>query len=723
MLAEPGERPLFRIRIRDEAGKLRELSSADATSITVEAPDSAPLGTVRCTFRDFPAGLPLEVRTAVTVTETDPDSRWGLQLDYGGEGYVEWIDYPVVVVPNDLPANGGDGHIFWPAMEGVVIEDTTQRARSILPYKPIEYPNHGWSGFYPSCVGMQFFAYWREGSGNGLYFAAHDATHCPKEIEYIEDGEAAVRLMLKTYPGAAHGRYDLPFTLRLGAYQGDWHEAADRYRLWAEAELPHLPKPLHQRPEILPWAEGSPVVVTYPVRGTGHHSGPTEPNEYFPFVNALPHLRQLAKTVDAPLLVLLMHWEGTAPWAPPYVWPPMGGEEGLKAFADKLHDENHLLGLYCSGLAWTNTADTGDGNYQRKDELEQSGLLREMCQGPEGQYECLICNGEGIRLGYDMCATSEFARETVAAEAVKIVESGVDYIQLLDQNLGGSAYQCHDRRHGHPPAPGPWQTEAMRGVIDQVEKRFGEANLPRVPLGCEVAPGEAIVDRLPINDLRFHMGYNMGKPVPAYSYVFHPYMANFMGNQVEILVWVDREKSPHNLRQRLAYSFIAGDMLTVVLADGGDMHWGWCTPWSVPKPDQAAHLGLVRTFNDWRKGVAKPFLLHGRMLRPYTVDGAKPVDMHLTMGNVISYPSVMSSRWRCPDGREAQILANYMPETAEVRLDCPEKTKCRILDEPTATPESVNAVTASAMGLTLRIPPESVRMVIFDTVDESSAPA
>jgi len=709
MLAD-GARPLFRLRIRDERGEPIEVAGSDAGRVSVQAPDTAPSGTARIVFDDFPGGLPLEVRAFVTVTGDEPDSRWTLRLDYGGEGYVEWIDYPVVAVPDDLPARGGDGRILWPAFEGIVVEDASQRARSVMPYAPVEYPNRGWCGFYPSAVAMQFFAYWREGSGAGMYFAAHDATQCPKEIEYVDE-DGSIRLMFKTYPGAPRGRYDVPFALRLGACRGDWHEAAERYRAWAEAELPHLPKPLHQRREVLPWAERSPVVVSYPVRGAGHHSGPTEPNEYYPFVDALPHLRALAERFDAPLLVLLMHWEGTAPWAPPYVWPPMGGEEGMREFADKLHREGHLLGLYCSGLAWTNVSDTGPGDYRRDDELERHGLIREMCRGPKGEYECLICNGEGIRRGYDMCARSEFAREVLAGEAVKIARSGVDYIQLLDQNIGGSAYQCHDRRHGHAPAPGPWQSEAMHGVLDRVEAKWREAGAPSVPIGCEAAAGEPMLDRLPINDLRYQIGYNMGKPVPAYAYVFNPYVANFMGNQVEVLVWVDREKSPHNLRQRLAYSFVAGDILTVILADGGDIHWSWCTPWSTPRPEQEPHLRLVRAFNDWRKGAARRYLLHGRMLKPHPVEGAGTVPMHLTMGNTIEYPSVMTTRWRSPEGAEAQLLANYMPEAADVRLACPEGARCRVLKDPDG--EGGEATTASAEGVSLHLEPESAALVEF----------
>lgn len=693
--------PLFRGRWRDAEGNAVEFDASMAAKVVVcREVDGGGEETVSLRFVDLP-GEVAEVRVKVRLPQDSPLSYWSISAESTGEGYLEWLQFPVVMVPNDLPARGGDGRVFWPGLEGVVIEDAEARDRSHLAYQPIEYPNAGWSGYYPGCAQMQFLSYYRE-TGGGLYFAALDPSHATKEIEYRACGEA-VELIIKTYPGApGAGGFELPFELALGVFEGDWQDAAGIYRDWALGNLPHLPPRLVENPDIPEWITDSPVVVTYPITGVGHHSGPTQPNGYFPFVDAMPHLEKLADDFDSRLLTLLMHWEGTAPWAPPYVWPPLGGAEGMEKFAEALHASGHHLGLYCSGLAWTNTADTGPGDYTRAEELDENHLIAEMCRGPKGEYSCLICNGEGIRLGYDMCAASDFACAVTMGEAGKIAAAGVDYIQLLDQNLGGAAYQCHDTAHGHPPAPGPWQPEAMRSLLGRVRDSLAENGHGDVILGCEAAAAESFLDHLPVNDLRFHMGWWYGRPVPAFNFVFHEYCANFMGNQVEAMVLIDREKSPDNLFLRLAYSFAAGDMLTAVLADDGDIHWSWCTKWEVPVPEQTPLRGFIRHLNAWRRGAGKDFLVFGRMEKAPEVRGAEMIPLKLTDGRSLDYPAILSSCWRDPKGNGRVIfLINY--SAREQRIEWPDG-----FDSATALDGS--AVKFSKAGLS--IPPRTAVMAV-----------
>lgn len=689
--------PLFALRFRDPAGNPRIISSLQGRMRA----DPSPEGTVL--HYAFSPELPLDV-TVTVAAKKDGAFALGLRLHHELPGFLEYIEMPMIRVPSDFIANGGKGSLLWPAMEGVLVEDAGLREMANFKYRPVEYPNHGWCGYYPGCVQMQFMAYMREGAG--LYLASHDAACTTKEIEYCQQDDG-VHMIFRIYPGAIPaGEYVLPFEMVLKPFAGDWQVAADIYRTWVEASTLPLPPKLKDRPDREAWLEASPIVVTYPVTGIGHHAGPTKPNEFFPFTQALPAIARAAEKTNSTILALPMHWEGTSPWAPPYVWPPRGGEENMRQFADALHAAGHQLGLYCSGLAWTNTAVTGDGGYDRREEFERRHLINEMCQGPQGQYQSLICNGDDLRWGYDFCATSKVARDIVLGEARKIAAAGVDYIQLFDQNLGAAAYQCYDARHGHPGAPGSWQAAAMRGLLAHFKTELSQAGYSQVRLGCESAAAEPYIEYLPLNDLRFFIGYNFGRPVSALAYVYHEYTTNFMGNQCEVMEWIDGDKSPHNLALRYAHSFVAGDLLTVILKNGGEMHWAWCCKWDVTPPEQDKHWRFVGQLNAWRRGVGKPFLYFGRMLVPHPLEGAKVVPLYRRAGRggKTDFPSVLTSRWISPDGQVAQVLVNYTDESQQVTIGCSQSLT--VYDAPDATPRKL------ATNHRLTLPPMTAIMVV-----------
>ncbi len=651
-------RPLFELRFRDPAGKPRIISSLQG-KLTAEKTEE--LITLHYSF-SFESTLIVTVQ----IRSSDEAFVLSMQLHHQFQGYLEYIELPIVIVPSDFIANGGHGTLFWPAMEGILIENPHQREEMGFNYRPIEYPNAGWCGYYPGCAQMQFMAYMH--SGAGIYLASHDDACTTKEIEYCGQNDG-VRMIIRAYPGAIPaGDYTLPYPMVLKPFAGDWHIAADIYRAWVESSKLPLPPKLIDRMDREAWLEASPIVVTYPVTGIGHHAGPTQPNEFYPFTNALPAIRNAAAKTDSTILALPMHWEGTAPWAPPYVWPPRGGEENMRQFAKSLHASGHKLGLYCSGLAWTNTANTGDGGYNRTEEFEKRHLITEMCQGPEGEYKCIICNCDDLRYGYDFCVMSKSAQTILADEACKMAAAGVDYIQLFDQNLGAASYQCHDTRHGHAAAPGPWQSKAMRNLLANIRNQLAHNGHPQTRLGCEAAAAEPYIEYLPLNDLRYFIGFNYGRPVSALAYVYHEYTTNFMGNQCEVMSWIDGNKSPHNLALRYAYSFISGDLLTIIIKDGGQMHWAWCCKWDVTPPEQDKHWSFVRNLNAWRRGIGKPFLYFGRMLTPRVLDGTQIVPLHLRTGLKIDYSAVLTSRWISPDNKIAQFLVNYTDQSQTLTI-------------------------------------------------------
>lgn len=669
LLSETPADELFGLSFLDREGRAVRLSSAGFASAPAVREERDAL---RIVFSGHPAMEDLRAIVTVRLPEGGSEADWHIAL----EGIVpdftlEWIDFPRILVPYDLKERGGRGQIFWPGAEGVVFDELRTREESgYFRGRMLSYPLNGVSGYYPGTCPMQFMAHW---SGEtGLYFAAHDASHLPKGVELVREGEEAVRLFFQIFCGEkGKNDFSLPFSLVTGGFRGGWEQAALRYRAWMEANDGALPPKLSDNPHVPEWLLESPVVLIYPVKGRGFDTGSIEGNEYFPYSNALPFIRKYAERYQSRIMALLMHWEGTAPWAPPYVWPPFGGEEMFRRFGEELHAEGNLLGVYCSGIGWTQTSSI-DLSYRRDREFQEKHLERVMATGPRGEMYASVCNGPpgaGQRIGYEMCPACDFTTETVCGEIRKIADSPVDYIQFFDQNQGCSAPFCYNTAHGHPGAPGKWLTDAMMHLLSR-SSESASAGGRNVILGCENAAAEPYIRFLPFNDLRNHLAWAYARPVPAYGMLFHEYINNFTGNGVCLAGWFDRKKSPQFLAYRLAYSFISGEVLSVTLKDGGRMHWSWVCGWEEEEPDQEILMKLIANLNGMRRGAARDFLVFGRMEPGMPVRGAS-WELHFPDGRApLSLPWVVSSSWSYRE-RRALILANCNTESERVEIEFP----------------------------------------------------
>lgn len=226
----------------------------------------------------------------------------------------------------------------------------------------------------------------------------------------------------------------------------------------------------------------------------------------------MPHVEKFEKAFGSKVMILLMHWEGTAPWAPPIVWPPYGGEEELKKLIDALHERGDIVGVYCSGLGWTINSNVAEYNTEKL--FNEQNLKDEMCLSPEQTLPfSKICTGQ--RSGYDLCPTREFTVNTIKDQVKKMVGAGIDYIQLMDQNHGGTSYFCYSKKHNHPYIPGKWQVDAVKNLLSQSEENTG-----KTLFGCESAAAQSYIPYLLFSDNRFVLTYSIGKPVPMYSYIY-----------------------------------------------------------------------------------------------------------------------------------------------------------------------------------------------------------
>ena len=649
--------PLLRMCLRDRAGKEMILSSHDATRCREIEGGVA--------FDGFP--LPDDVKTELCaqvlfcVAEGEVHFRTrvcGLDANL----LVEWVEAPTVSLPRLEKNNreGKGGKILFPYNEGGLVDDWNLRAKSWFGYEEPLYPSKGAFGMFPNMVSSQFLSYqWKDA---GLYMGAHDERRAVKGIEFYELGEG-IKIQFRYFCGVDYGEdYAQEFSTVWCAVGARWEDAAERYRTWLEENPPRGAKKIKENPALPAWYADAPLILTYPVRGV-HDMDEMTPNRMFPYCNALPKLKEIADATGARVMALLMHWEGTAPWAPPYVWPPFGGEEMLAKFRDALHEDGHLLGVYCSGFGYTLQSNLID-EYNNEAVYEEEGLERGMCASPEGRVEISrICTAQ--RRGVDICAASSVGRSILDTAYAPLFASGIDYAQILDQNHGGGQYFCYSRDHGHPPAPGAWMTECMQEMLGG-----WNTSAPHMLFGCESAAAEPFIGNLLMSDNRYELNYHNGVAVPLYTYLYHEYLYNFMGNQV---CSPFDEEDDRSIFYRLAYSFAAGDSMTLVLDQDGNPKSRWGSIKTKYIPNKEKILAFVARLVRLYKEEAQRYLYGGRMVAPPCVE-CKTLTLHKNIEGIYEegdsvLPAVIVTSWRGEGEARVTLVVNPTEEEQVVLLD------------------------------------------------------
>ena len=628
--------PLFRFCLRHPDGAAEVFSSVQGAG--------AEVAEMTWCYEGFP-GNAQGVSVLLVPDVEDGALQTRICVKNHTDFLVEWVE----VLPLLLPAlreEGGrlGGEMLYPFNEGALVDSMAMRQESWFPSMEPEYPSMGSFPVFPNMICSQMMAYLYDGENGrcGLYFGAHDEKRGVKAIDF-RPADSGIEILFRYYCGVDYGvDYEADFPLVIRSFVGGWEAGAEIYRAWFENHLPPRLEKLSESDALPEWYEDNPLVITYPVRGIHDMDAPMHPNALYPYTNALPLVDEVAEKTGSRLLVLLMHWEGTAPWAPPYVWPAFGDPENFDRYLEALHDRNHLLGVYCSGFGYSIQSNLIDYNMQK--EYDERGLEAAMCAGPDNKVQISrICTAQ--RSGYDICPASDLGKELLAEAYLPLLRSKVDYSQILDQNHGGSQYFCYSRDHGHAPAPGPWMTENMQELLGAWNDEAG-----KMLLGCESAAAEPFMGNLRFSDNRFELCYRIGRPVPLYAYLYHEYIRNFMGNQCCCPLPSEMD----TLRYRMGYSFAVGDCMTMVFRPDGQLSPNWSTRDFDHVPDKEKALQFAANMTKFYNETAKPYLYGGRMIEGKPVEcGTAPYGYKL--------PTIHSTAWEA-EGKRVQILVNPFEE-------------------------------------------------------------
>jgi hypothetical protein len=660
--------PLFMVEFMNEPGQFKLVTSSDAKKITVNKTEDDNGQTVTIEYKEI-GELPVDGIVTIKCPANETLTYWNLELKNGTSSWIGHVRFPVIEVPFDNPTDGDFSHILSSSLDGALLGPVlpaTFARPGWTRHTPLERQWGGnenitpdlwlediWGGRqrnvpeiwrspnYPGqWASTQLMAYYN--FAGGLYVACDDATGLPKFIDVVMEDDG-VTLGLAHYPGTrGPSGTKLPYNVVIGTFHGDWYRAAEIYRDWATKQ-PFCGKKLADRKDCPKWITDSAVGIAFPMRGMGDWDAPSAVNvEYTPATNALPHLEKIAAVLESPLMPFVYNWEHPGPWVQPDAFPPLGGEEAMREFMTKSKEKGWHPVLYGDSVCWvTWQGNTGyDGMPYFRSHDGEAAVARK----PDGTF---VEDVWPWRKNYWACVATEKGRQMILEMTRKMSELGPSIVQQLDQGPG--PITCYATNHGHPPVPGPWLTEAFKSLV-KADGEIARSVNPNVAMACEGAPPETYLQDFQIWDGRARL-------CPLYSFLYHEYCnghEGFFGNRV----------NDEALRLSVGRAIVTGYMMNFTLRDKGLIAYDWDQAWTRAIPDQGAILDWAKRTNKFRNGIARDYLVYGRMLRPWTVSNVTLRDFGLG-----KEPLVPSATWQAADGRIGIVLANCADQGESPRVE------------------------------------------------------
>ncbi len=565
---------------------------AEAIDWAVEAPgDEALLRLIwsGCDVGERAGALDVEV--AVRLDRRSSLSDWSLSWANRAEDLGIWeIDFP------RLGAIGPGGQVCVPYKWGRVYDVPLQGS--------------GYRSRYPSGGAFaQMMCYWRDGAG--LYYAAHDPEAGVKEPRAQTDTGGTLALGLTTFPvgmGVPAPTGELGYEVAVGAFDGDWFDAAKIYRAWATRQFWTRKGPIAEREDMAQWWKDCSLCI--------------RPNGDPDFVTEMGTSLQAAFDMPA-----VLHW---------YVWHQIPFDNnypeyfpvkpGFGEAVQALQDVGVHVMPYVNGHLW----DTDTQSWE--DENGYSGAALR----PDGS---LYIEGWQQQEHAAMCPASEKWQSKMLDVATRLADDyGCDGI-YLDQIGAAAPRLCFSEEHGHPVGGGGFWARGYDELLARMRESCRAVN-PDFIMTTE-SHAEPYMAGLDGHLMCNNVGADQ---VPLYSAIYAGYTQTF-GRQGEV-------ENPVAFRMEHGQAFVFGSMM------------GRINSTLLLEPENAELLAYLKSLAEIRRDF-RDFLAFGEMLRPPELAADIPpvtTQWLSKTSDVVTMAAIQCSAWRARDGRVGLFYTNVAEE-------------------------------------------------------------
>ncbi|MBP9903345.1 MAG: hypothetical protein KBH45_17940 [Verrucomicrobia bacterium] len=641
-------------------GGLWELEFADGGKLTpanARVCEATPLagkpGGLHLEWRELGRGGAPELRVEVEV-RLDPDqavSHWQIALHNLQGQSPHLIRFPRLL---EVPEQPGE-RLAVPVWLG----QQAEHPRTLLNGPAGKSRRLEWS--YPGLLSLQCVAL-TGGGGTGLYAACDDTAGYLKDFAVFGNGSAGFNLEILHRPennDPARKTYALPYAVGLGAFHGNWFDAATRYRSWATNQS-------WARESRLKLGLGPSWVTNTALWVWNRGASP----------GVLDPAIALQKELGLPVSVFWHWWHGCAYDAgfPEYL-PPREGEAPFQAALQRAHANDVRAIVYMNQRLWgMTTASWTNENAARFAVKAADGEVRPEVYNTFTKSPCA-----------SMCMGTEFWRHKYAGLAASAFgQLGVDGI-YMDQAC--SSLACFDPQHGHAIGGGTYWMGGFQSLAAEIRQRCAERGRPALAgEGC----GE---NWLPYLDLMLSLqvsheryaGPDGWETIPFFHAVYHGYSV-FYGNYSSLTMppydelWpvatapreplklLDR-KFARQFRLEQARAFVWGQQPTIANFRPTQLQE------RAEELDYVVRLARIHAR-------ARSYLLHGEMLAPPEVEVPTA---ELEMSRLSIYagqqgglkefrqrsPLVLATGWRAPNQTVAIAVASIsdQPVNPQLRVD------------------------------------------------------
>ncbi|NOX54601.1 MAG: hypothetical protein GXP27_09220 [Planctomycetes bacterium] len=597
----------------------------------------------------LPAASQCRVVVTVALDDREPMSRWRITVEKMPEAGLRTIRFPRLFGLRRQP----EERLAVPIWTGQELRNP----RAVLCPDGGSARRFAWP--YPGRLSLQCLAYYRNGA-NGFYAACDDTAARRKTLALWGTPGGDVHFEVVHYPedqALGANRYRLPYTVRLGTFQGDWITAAERYRTWA-VQQPWAVQSRLRRGRVPDWVLQTGLWIWNRGRSPG----------------VLPPAARLQQRLRLPVSVLWHWWHGCAyDIGFPEYFPPREGTEPFRLAVQRAHDEGLHMLVYMNQRAW--------GMSTRS--WREEGAERFAVKGIDGKVRPEVYNIFTRQALASMCLATPFWRNKYASLAERAFgELGVDGIYMDQACL---QLPCYDPDHGHPWGGGVSWIEGFHSLVGDIRKRCGaQRPIALAGEGCGEPwlPYLDLMLALQVSRERYAAIGDPWEVIPLFQAVYHPYAITF-GSYSSLVMPPYDELWPAEFAPKQPLALLDRKYANqFYLEQARAFVWGQQPTLANFRPEllreRPEEMDYVMRLARVRHRAAK-YLLYGEFLRPPQLDAPQATSdfsrLSIYAGRtsrLTSYrrrhPLALAGAWRAADGDVAIALASIADAPLSISL-------------------------------------------------------